>query len=77
MLTWVNGGVITDPRSIFDGTFGSLIRLYQLDVDSPYRELRYRTALTYSSHLASLTAMVGTRRLSDLSFRDFKRWYEG
>jgi hypothetical protein len=77
MLTWVNGGVITDSRSIFDGTFGSLIRLYQLDIDSPYRELRYRTALTYSSYLASLTAMVGTRRLSDLTFRDFKRWHEG
>ncbi len=48
MLTWLRGGAAAsgDPASMFDDTVTSLIRIYETDPDSPYKELRFHTAKT-------------------------------
>jgi hypothetical protein len=74
MLTW-SGGIVGDAQSMFDGTFGSLIRIYKTDPDSPFRELRYRTRLRYTSNLDALDFAVGELAVAGLTFRDFKRWH--
>lgn len=74
MQTWA-GGIEGDAKSIFDGTFGSLIRLYKTDPDSPFKELRYRTRLSYTSKLNTLDFAVGELAVAGLTFRDFKRWH--
>jgi hypothetical protein len=84
MLAWAANGdseVATspnfDPRSLYDGTLGSLIDVYQRDPDSPYQVLRWHTRKRYDLVLAPLKAAVGEARIPALNFRDFKRWYEG
>jgi hypothetical protein len=59
----------------FDGSLGSLIRLYQVDEVSGYRELKWNTRETYTKQLAILDRAVGQRQLHALSATDFKRWY--
>lgn len=77
MLEWANAGPANwDPRSLFDDTLASLIQVYQKDPDSPFRNLRQRTAQGYVSQMTTLIATVGTARISGLTFRDFKRWHE-
>lgn len=77
MNEWAHGGVTSDPRSVYDGTFASLVRIYQTDIDSGYHELRYGTRLDYDRKLTTLVAAVGAARLADMTFRDFKRWHAG
>jgi hypothetical protein len=74
MLDWAAGK--HDDPATFDGTFRSLIRVYQTDPDSPYHNLRYRTAVTRAGYLRILERTKGDRALKELTFRDFKRWYE-
>lgn len=79
MLAWGRGDPKGewDPRSDYDGTVRSLIRIYQRDPDSPYKQLRYRTRLRYDSMLRTLEHAIGDAIIPSLIFRDFKRWYEG
>lgn len=78
MLLWGNCGPANwDPRAIYDGTISSLIKIYQSDPDSPFKELRQRVQQNYESMMRTLTAAVGNARIAELSFRDFKRWHEG
>jgi integrase len=76
MLLWTKGDTQFDPGLIFDGTVGSLIKLYQTDPDSEFQNLRYKTHLSYASKLRALDAAVGGVRVSDITFRSFKRWYD-
>jgi hypothetical protein len=50
LLEWA-GGKRTTIRT-FDGTLGSLVRCYQTDEASPYRELKWNTQRTYDQVLA-------------------------
>lgn len=78
MLLWANVGPQNwDPRAIYDGTMTSLIRIYEKDPDSPYQGLREATYHSYDSHNRTLVATIGKARIPELTFRDFKRWYEG
>lgn len=77
MLTWANGGAGPDwdPRSIYDQTMASLVRIFKEDPDSPYKKLRFKTKKNYDRHLGYIAAGVGGARVPLLTFRDFKRWY--
>lgn len=77
MLQWAHGGLFTDPWSIYDGTMESLVKIYQVDKDSPFQELRHETSLNYASRLRRIAGAIGKSRLADLGFRDLKRWHEG
>jgi hypothetical protein len=69
---WLRG--LSAPP-MFDGTLGSLIRLYQTDPASPYQDLKYSTQRTYDDDLKILWETVGSRRLKTLNGSDFRRWY--
>lgn len=76
MLKWSRGGV-DDPRSRFNGTLGTLIEIYLTDPDCEYQELRHQIQCKYAQRLARLKNLYGHVRISDLTFRDFKRWHAG
>lgn len=66
-----------DASALFDDTLASLIAIYLNDPDSPYKELRYQASLTYASQMGALRRDAGDLRISSVTFRDFKRLYEG
>ena len=77
MLAWSRGGAVSDYRALYNGTMASLIQLYLRDPDCPFQGLRFHTKHHYESHMATLTVAVGQAQIHALTFRDFKRWYEG
>ena len=71
-ISGVRGSVVPE----FDGSIGSLIRMYQTDELSGFHECRASTRETYTKHFRMLDRLVGNRAVHSLSCRDFKRWYE-
>jgi len=59
-----------------NGTIEGLIDCYRRDPDSNYAGLRYRSKVSYDKHLKPIEMTKGSRALSALTARDFKRWYE-
>jgi hypothetical protein len=76
MLLWANGGVVTDPRSAFDGTIKSLSSIYQTDPDSPFKNLRFHQRLRYARRLKVIEAILGEIQIKSITFRNFKRWHK-
>lgn len=74
MLAWAVGR--RDARTVFDGTVASLIRLYQHDQASPYRDLKWNTRRTYDQVLGVIEKAFGQRALAALGIADFRRWYD-
>lgn len=74
MLAWAAGRRGTDRP--FDGTLASLIRLYQHDQASPYRDLKWNTRRTYDQVLGVIEKAFGKRALAALGIVDFRRWYD-
>lgn len=75
MLAWSRGGRRV-PLGPYDGTFASLVCLYERHPDSPYNELRPSTARTYSKTLANLMKHKGARRVDAVDGSDVRRWYK-
>src|SRR5262245_25252214 len=73
MLEWS-----TDrPQSgAYDGSLRSLVELYERHPESPYRDLRPITQLSYSKHMRLLVAAKGERRIDALTGGDIRRWYK-
>lgn len=76
MLLWSNGGAKTDQQPLFDGTIKSLSTLYQTDPDFPFKGLRYRSRQRYAQRLSVIEEVLGSIRVTSISFRNVKRWYE-
>jgi hypothetical protein len=74
MLAWSAGQ--RDVRSVFDGTIASLIRLYQHDPASQYRDLKWNTRRTYDQVLGVIERAFGNRAMAALGIGDFRRWYD-
>lgn len=74
MLEWAAGR--RQSRLRFDGTVASLVRLYQNDPASPYRDLKWNTRRTYDQVLGKIEGAFGTRVLSILKIGNFRCWYE-
>jgi hypothetical protein len=75
MLAWATSGGHGTP-SPYDGTFNSLVRLFETDPDSPYRDLRPATQRTYSKTMAALMKHKGQRRVDRVNGAVVKRWYK-
>lgn len=74
MLEWAaDSGV---RPAAYDGTFASLVRMYESDPDSPYFELEESTQASYSKTMASLMKHKGARRIEAVTGADVKRWYK-
>jgi hypothetical protein len=61
----------------FDGTLGSLIAIYQIDEESPYRNLTPGSRHPYNHYLGKLAIAYGDIRLRSLTGRDIKLWHRG
>lgn len=73
MLLWGRGGeeVISD----FVGNVRSLIACYELDPDSSYRKLRYKTRENYGSLTRRIMKDCGEVELKTIQVRDLLRWH--
>ena len=74
MLAWASGQR-RDPLR-FDGTLASLIRRYQNDPASPYRQIKWNTRRIYDQTLGVIEKAFGKRVLANLGLNDFRRWYD-
>ncbi len=75
-LLWARGGVEDDPKSLFDGTVGSLIEIYQKHKKSPFNKVRYDTQIAYTDNLRALKTAIGKVRVRHISFDDISTWQD-
>jgi hypothetical protein len=75
-LLWARGGVEDDPKTLFDGTVGSLIEIYQKHKKSPFNKVRYSTQIVYTDNLRALKAAIGKVRVKQISFDDISNWQD-
>ena len=75
MLAWLRDGGA--PRAAaFNGTFRSLIRIYQMERSSPFHRLRDRTQGFYLYGLRLLDQTMGSARVDAVNGADIRRLYE-
>lgn len=74
MLEWLGSPEIQNTP-IFDGTLGSLIRCYQGDKHSPYRDLQQSTQKCYADWCRTLTRYAPAYRLDRMDGRTFRKWF--
>lgn len=74
MLTWAeNRSGKTKHQEQLDGTFASLVRIYDTHDDSPCHDLVEVTQTSYSTVL--LMKHKGERRVDGVIGNDIRRWY--
>lgn len=62
----------------YDGTLGSLIKIYRFDKTSSIHKVKHSTRIRdYEPSLRVLAESVGARRIDVLKRSDFVRWYDG
>jgi hypothetical protein len=75
MLSWAaNGGEF--PKRGYDGSLGSICRLYQTDDASPYRKAKWNVQHLYDQNLKIILKSVSARQVRNLTGPDFTRWHE-
>lgn len=73
MTEWMSGR--RDRPMNFDGTFASLISIYQRDPESPYQKLKPSSRHPYDVYCRMLTLEIGARRIDACDGRDARRWF--
>ncbi len=63
-------------RPRFDGTVGSLCRLFQEHPDSTFHDVKRNTRKTYGDSLKVIEATVGQRVIRNVTTLDVRRWYK-
>ncbi len=74
MRAWLSGRTTGVPA--YDGTFASLLKIYQLDPESTYRALKPSSLVPYNVYLRMLVLEIGARRIDACDGRDAKRWFK-
>jgi hypothetical protein len=75
MLSWLSGRR-TGVEVIFDGTFRSLLDVYQTDPQSSYQSLKRSSRLPYDVYIRMMRAEIGERLIDNCDGRDIARWFE-
>jgi hypothetical protein len=74
MLLWVSGK--RESKQPFDGTFRSIINLYESDKESDYNtKIKPGVRATYGVYIKRLIAHIGNLRIDHQDGRDLKRWF--
>lgn len=74
MLEWLSKG---DQRPVqFDGTFASLLDLYETDPKSSFFNLKYGSRHPYEVYIRMMRAEIGRCRLDQTDGRDVDTWFE-
>lgn len=74
VLVWRGGGIV--EMGAYDKTWGSLVRCYRTDPDSPYHKKRYATREHYDSLSKRIVTDYGTVRIADTDARTLLRMHE-
>lgn len=74
MIEWMSGR--RERPMNFDGTFASLISIYQCDAESPYHKLKPSSRHPYDVYCRMLTLEIGARRIDACDGRDARRWFK-
>jgi len=74
MLAWADGKLLR-PYERWDGTIGSLARIYQSHPDSPFHGCVPGTQKNYVSYCKDIIRTVGKRTIGALTGPDFRRWH--
>jgi hypothetical protein len=74
MIAWMSGQ--RERPMNFDGTFTSLISIYQRDAESPYKKLKPSSRHPYDVYCRMLTVEIGARRINACGGRDARRWFK-
>jgi hypothetical protein len=74
MRQWLKGINRLEPH--YDGTIGSLLNVYQLDSESPYKNLKPSSRHPYEVYIRMLIMEVGNRQVSAIDGRDIRRWFK-
>jgi hypothetical protein len=75
MLLWMSGYHKSDKE--FDGTFKSLLEIYQRDPKSSFNtSLKHGTVRLYTTYLKKLIPHIGARRIDRCDGRDVMGWFE-
>lgn len=75
MRAWL-GSPEMQSMPVFDGTFGSLIRCYQTDPESPYHEKRQSTRECYDGWCMTITRAFGKQRIDHTKPREVRRHFK-
>lgn len=73
MRLWLNDAPRVKPA--FDGTFGSLITIYETDPESTFHELKAGVSRSYSVYTRKLRTHIGELRIDESDGTDAKRWF--
>ncbi len=76
MLAWAGDQSGKRYKEEYDGTFASLVRIFETHEDSPIHEVGEATQRTYSKTMALLMNHKGKRRVDKVKGIDVKRWYK-
>jgi hypothetical protein len=74
MQLWLDG--YRRERAAYDGTIGSVLRLYQTHPESPYRTLKPSSLRPYMFYLGKLEKHIGKRRVAAVIAMDVKGWFK-
>lgn len=75
MLSWMSGPKARKNPG-FDGTIGSVFKLYETHEDSPIHKLKPGTVAPYLIYLRLMTDHIGKVRVTNASALDVKRWHK-
>jgi hypothetical protein len=74
MVLWMSG--TRDSARSFDGTFGSLLNLYESDPESNYNTgLKSEVQRVYGTYIRRLHSHIGELRIDHADGGDLKRWF--
>jgi integrase len=73
MNEWLSGR--RSRETAFDGTIGTVIKLWQTDPSSPYHPLEASSRHPYDVYARMIVETVGERRVDALDGRDLRRWH--
>jgi hypothetical protein len=73
LLDWLANGKPNPLR--FDGTIASLAKIYEIHPDSPIRDVRHGTRVSYLNEAKILVKAVGKRRIDQVNGVDVRRWH--
>ena len=75
MKMWLSGR-LTKSEPDFDGTFRTLLGIYQIAPESSFHELAHSSRYPYNFYLPMLIEEIGARRIEDCDGKDAKRWFK-
>jgi hypothetical protein len=77
MLRWLSGDRGSSVAKRFDGTFKSLLDIYETDPESTYNvKIKKHTARSFAVYIRKMIDHIGALQVDATDGRDVKRWFK-